>query len=247
MKDKKKPFVIDDNDLDDHARLTEKSGKSNPAVVASFAESELLNIVIENIPDQIYLKDAQSRFILCNTLVAVNAGFNSPQEMLGKTDFDCHPEEAAQFFEDEQLVINADRSLINHEESIVDKETKRVKWNLTTKVPIKNSDGDVIGLLGINRDITEIKKVAHEREELMKNLMQRNRDLEQFAYMISHNLRAPVANIIGLMELAGDDNINDNDKKKIWDGIEISVKNISSVIKELNEVLELKKDASNIY
>ncbi|MGF7080418.1 PAS domain-containing sensor histidine kinase [Mucilaginibacter sp. UYCu711] len=150
-----------------------------------FAKGDLFNLVIENLPDQIYLKDAQSRFVICNTPVAANAGFKTPAELIGKTDFDCHPQEAAQFFEDEQLLMKTDKSLINHEEYFVDNETGETRWNLSTKVPIKNKVGRVVGLLGINRDITQMKAALFEREEIMRSLVQRNDDLEKLTAQLS--------------------------------------------------------------
>lgn len=143
-----------------------------------FAQKNLFNLVIENLPDQIYLKDADSRFILCNTSVAINAGLKSPEELIGKTDFDFHPLEAQQFFEDEQLLMKSGKSLINHEEQLHDKETNEIRWNLSTKVPIKDNTGKVVGLLGINRDITQMKQALLEREEIMKNLVQQAADLK---------------------------------------------------------------------
>jgi PAS domain S-box-containing protein len=150
-----------------------------------FAQENLFNLVIENLPDQIYLKDAQSRFLVCNTPVAVNAGFKSPIDLIGKTDFDCHPQEAEQFFNDEQLLMKLDRSLINHEEHFVDNKTEEIRWNLTTKVPIKDKAGNVVGLLGINRDITRMKMALLEKEEIMNSLVQRNEDLEQLTIQLS--------------------------------------------------------------
>jgi PAS domain S-box-containing protein len=150
-----------------------------------FAQKDLFSLVIENLPDQIYLKDAESRFILCNTPVALNAGYKSPEDIIGKTDFDFHPREAEQFFNDEQSLMKADRSLINHEEEFLDKETNELRWNLSTKVPIKDNTGKVVGLLGINRDITQMKKALLEREEIVTNLVQRNKDLEQLTAMLS--------------------------------------------------------------
>jgi len=143
-----------------------------------FAQKNLFNLVIENLPDQIYLKDAESRFILCNTSVAINAGLKSPEELIGKTDFDFHPLEAQQFFDDEQLLMKSGKSLINHEEQLHDKETNEIRWNLSTKVPIKDNTGKVVGLLGINRDITQMKQALLEREEIMKNLVQQAADLK---------------------------------------------------------------------
>jgi PAS domain S-box-containing protein len=145
-----------------------------------FAQKDLFNLVIESLPDQIYLKDSNSRFIRCNTPVAVNAGFASPEELIGKSDFDCHPNEAQQFFEDEQTLMKLDQSLINHEEQFVDNKTGEVKWNLSTKVPVKDDAGKVVGLLG-----TAIKKAVLEREEMVAKLMERNKDLEHLTAELS--------------------------------------------------------------
>jgi len=149
-----------------------------------FGQQNLFRLLIENLPDQIYLKDAQSRFILCNTPVAINGGFASPEEIIGKTDFDCHPKEAAQFFADEQQIMRLDQSLVNHEEQFIDAETNEIKWNLTTKIPVKDHNGVVVGLLGINRDITQMKNALREREEFMKEMSLRNQELEESAKML---------------------------------------------------------------
>jgi PAS domain S-box-containing protein len=150
-----------------------------------FAQKDLFDLVIDSLPDQIYLKDANSRFVRCNTPVAINAGFKSSEELIGKSDFDCHPGEADQFFNDEQTLMKLDQSLINHEEHFVDHRTGEVKWNLSTKVPVKDDSGKVIGLLGINRDITAIKRAVFEREEMMTKLLERNNDLERLTAELS--------------------------------------------------------------
>ncbi|MFD2145841.1 ATP-binding protein [Mucilaginibacter antarcticus] len=150
-----------------------------------FEQKDLFNLVIESLPDQIYLKDINSRFIRCNTPVAVSAGFKSAEELIGKTDFDCHPDEAQQFFDDEQELMKLDQSLINHEEYFVDNKTGETKWNLSTKVPVKNDLGQVVGLLGINRDITAMKKAVLDREEIMKKLVGRNDALEKLTAELS--------------------------------------------------------------
>lgn len=134
-------------------------------------EKELFRLVIEKIPDQIYLKDAESRFILCNMPVANIAGCKSPVEMIGKSDFDFVPDDLAkQFFKEEKAIIQTGISLINHEQSLTDKVTGESRWYLSTKFPLKNNAGNVIGLIGINRDITERKIAEKQLEDANREL-----------------------------------------------------------------------------
>jgi PAS domain S-box-containing protein len=121
-------------------------------------ERRLLRAVIDNIPDYIYAKDAQSRFVLANTDVARLMGRKTPDELLGKTDFDFFPEEWARaFYEDEQQVLRSGEPLLNREERAVDSAGNEV-YGLTTKVPLRDSHGRITGIAGIGRDITARKK-----------------------------------------------------------------------------------------
>ncbi len=119
-------------------------------------ERELFRLVIENIPDQVYLKDTEGRFILCNKPVAIRAGCTSQSDMIGKTDFDFLPTMIAkQSFIEEQKIMETGTPIINHEEHNVDNITGKPGWSLSTKFPLKNNAGEMIGLIGINHDITE--------------------------------------------------------------------------------------------
>ena len=126
-------------------------------------ERRLLNTVIENLPEQIYVKDRESRFLLCNSIVALNAGCRTVREMIGKTDFDFFPLElATQYRADELALMESDKAFINHEEQIIDKRTGKLHWNLTTKVPMKDKTGKVIGLIGLTQDITDRKQAEKD-------------------------------------------------------------------------------------
>ncbi|HEV8082995.1 MAG TPA: PAS domain-containing protein [Chitinophagaceae bacterium] len=123
-------------------------------------ERKLFQLVIENIPDQIYVKDIESRFILCNMPVARIAGCTSVEEMIGKSDYDFSTEDIAkQFFKEEQDIIKTGIPLINHEERLLDNVTGKSHWNLSSKLPLKSNTGKIIGLIGINRNIT-VRKIA---------------------------------------------------------------------------------------
>jgi len=120
-------------------------------------EHNLLRSLIDNMPDLIYIKDKKSRFVIANAAVTRFMGAAVPEELIGKTDFDFYPEQqAAGFYEDEQNVIRLGQPLVNKEEPFTDKEGGQ-KWLLTTKVPWRDSHGNIVGIMGVGRDITELK------------------------------------------------------------------------------------------
>jgi len=128
-------------------------------------ERNLLRTLIDALPDHIYFKDSKSRFVLGNNEIARYMRVSNPDELVGKTDFDFYPKEmAAPFFSDEQEIIKSGKPLVNKEETSIDPSGK-IRWKLTTKVPLKDGKGKVVGLVGMNRDITDRK---HTEEELKR-------------------------------------------------------------------------------
>ncbi|RMF01757.1 MAG: PAS domain S-box protein, partial [Chloroflexi bacterium] len=143
-------------------------------------ERNLLRTLIDLMPDHIYVKDTESRFVVVNNFMAHQMGFQSPGEVLGKTDLDIHPpENARQFLADEQHLFETGQPLVNNIESILTGNGQQ-RWLLTTKVPLRDSADNVTGLVGIGRDITERKRAEeqieaslHEKEVLLKEVHHR--------------------------------------------------------------------------
>lgn len=120
-------------------------------------EYKLRRALIDNIPDFIYVKDRESRFINCNQALSDALGLASQDEIIGKTDFDFFPEEMAKnFHADEKKIFQTFQPIIGKKEHIKDVHGNE-RWFSTTKVPLRNVDGEVEWLVGINRDITEIE------------------------------------------------------------------------------------------
>jgi signal transduction histidine kinase len=103
-----------------------------------------------------------------------------------------------------------------------------------------DENGKPLRMFGIFQDITNTKLAELERNKMMKELIQRNKDLEQFAYIISHNLRAPVANILGASTILNDPEISVDDATILNSSINQSVIKLDSVIKDLNHILDIK-------
>jgi PAS domain S-box-containing protein len=176
-------------------------------------EHDLLRSVIDNIPDQVYLKDMESRFVAANPVTARFFGAASPGQIVGKTDFDFFPNGlAGQFLAEEQALLSHNQPCVNREAAITD-YAGNTKWMLTTKVPLHDRSGNITGLLGINRDITERKKaedsilrmnselerrVAERTSELLKamaRLEEHDRARGEFVSSVSHELQTPLTSM----------------------------------------------------
>ena len=126
------------------------------------AERNLLRTLIDELPDRIYVKDTESRFLLNNKSHIAALGAESQEDMLGKTDFDFRPAELAEgYFADDQNVIESGEALINREEPTIT-ESGENGLLLVTKVPLRDSQGKTSGLVGISRDITDRKRAEQE-------------------------------------------------------------------------------------
>jgi two-component system cell cycle sensor histidine kinase/response regulator CckA len=136
-------------------------------------ERNLLRTVINNLPDLIYAKDTESRFIIGNMAVARVMGAKTPDELLGKTDSDFYPEElATEYRADEQKVIQTGQPLANREEPLADQDTGKKGWLSSTKVPLRDSLGNTVGIVGIGRDITDRKLAEESLKEYSEKLEQ---------------------------------------------------------------------------
>ncbi|MDD3927055.1 MAG: PAS domain-containing protein, partial [bacterium] len=122
------------------------------------SEHILFRNLMDSIPDRIYFKDTDSRFIKINKALADILGIGHPDEAIGKRDHDFYPKaEADIFYANEQEVIHTGRPIINKEE-MISRQDGTYRWSTTTKVPLYDSEGRCLGIMGISRDATERKR-----------------------------------------------------------------------------------------
>ena len=136
-------------------------------------ERARLRALIDSVPDLIYVKDRECRFVLCNRAQLRMLGVERESEVIGKTDFDIYPPEMARgFYEDDRRVVDAGEPILDREEQAADPEGTAI-WLSTVKVPIRGSDGTVVGLAGIGRDIT-LRRRAEEEVRSLAQFPQQN-------------------------------------------------------------------------
>ena len=141
-------------------------------------ERNLLQAIMDNVPDQIYLKDAQSRFIVVNRPLLERHGFTSPEQIIGKTDAELFGQETGERYKIwERDILDKGESVINYEKSYV--KDSRERWVLITKVPLRDPDGTIIGLVGVNRDITDRKIAEIQIQVLVEELRQQSRMMDE--------------------------------------------------------------------
>jgi PAS domain S-box-containing protein len=170
------------------------------------AERTLLRTLIDSLPDYVYVKDPAGRYLLTNLANAALLGLASPNDVLGKTVFDLFPAEHARYYaEDDREVLETGRPVVDREEPFR-APSGREGWFSTTKVPLRDAQGRVVGLVGITRDVTERKRAEEERRQLDRQ-MQQTQKLESLGVLaggIAHDFNNLLTAILGHASLALD-------------------------------------------
>lgn len=142
-------------------------------------ERHLMRLLIDNVPLNIYFKDSESRFTLVNKSMAKWNGFGSPTEVVGKTDHDLFREDHAdQALKDEQQILQSGDPILGY----VEKETQpngEEAWVLTTKMPLVDRSGEIIGTFGVSSDVTELVRTQQSLADTAAALQQRNDEIEE--------------------------------------------------------------------
>ena len=207
-------------------------------------EQVLLSALMDGLPDKIYFKDLQSRFIRVNRGMSTHFHLDVPEALVGKTDFDFFTKEHAQpAFEDEQQIIESGEAKFG----IVEKETHsdgRVTWVSSSKMPLRDTNGEIIGTFGLSRDITELIAAEGELRQANADLLQANARVEaankaksEFLANMSHEIRTPMNGIIGVTELL----LKTDLEPQQLDYLNMVNRSADTLMRLLNDILDFSK------
>jgi PAS domain S-box-containing protein len=200
-------------------------------------ERNLLRTLMDHLPDYIFVKDAQGRFVTANVATLRALGAGSLEEVVGKTDFDFLPAETAtRFHRDDEELFRSGQELINREERLLEREG-RESWLLTTKVPLRDREGTVIGLVGMSHDITERKSVEAELRRAKESAEAASRAKSEFLARMSHEIRTPMNGILGMTELALDSDLT-REQRECLQMVQASA---DALLRVVNDILDFSK------
>ena len=200
-------------------------------------EQRLLTSLMDSIPDAIYFKDRQSRFLRISRAMADKFGLRGPEAAIGKTDADIFSSEhAQQALRDEQRIMRTGVPLV----AKIEKETwadREDTWVSSTKMPLRDKHGEVLGTFGISRDVTEQKR-AEDQLQLAKEVAEEaSRAKSEFLANMSHEIRTPMNGIIGMTEVLLDSKLSDEQR----DYLNIVKNSANALLSLLNDVLDSSK------
>jgi len=204
-------------------------------------EKELLQSLMDNIPDLIYFKDCESKFTRINKAQAALLGIKSPDEAIGKNDFDFFPREQSEYaYQDEQEIFRSGIPMINHIEKVTPVDGNTI-WMSATKIPTKDEHGNVTGLVGISRDIT-IMEMARENLKFAKEKAEEsNYAKSQFLANMSHEIRTPMNGVIGMADVMSYTELTTEQQSYL----DIIIKSGNSLLGIINDILDLSKIESD--
>jgi two-component system sensor histidine kinase/response regulator len=199
-------------------------------------ERNLLRTVVDNIPDSIFAKNSQGRYVLVNKAFAKLHGLESCEQLLGKSAFDLFPKERATALHTADLEIMRAAKPLEAERSVVD-AAGNIHWILMSKVPLTNKLDEIIGIVGVNRDITQGKLSEAELRQAKEAAEGANRAKSEFLANMSHEIRTPMNGIIGMTELALETELTPEQQEYLT-MVKMSADSLLTVI---NDILDFSK------
>lgn len=203
---------------------------------ALMKEQSLLISLINSIPDLVFFKDLDTRYLSCNTAFAKYLGIQT-EEIVGKSDLDFYPKEIANaFIQNDKKILN-DRIPLRNEDWIKMPDGEERLFD-TFKVLCYDSNGEIMGILGISRDITE-KEIIKQKYFIAKEKAEESDRLKtSFLANMSHEIRTPMNSIVGFSNLIIEGGLTNEEQYEYVGHINNAVDNLLNLI---NDIIDISK------
>src|SRR6202167_5837946 len=200
-------------------------------------ERRILRALIDNVPDFMYVKDVESRFVVGNASLARSVGVPGPEQLLGKTDRDFYAKELADaYLQNDQNVMRTKQPLFDREEECINEKGDKI-FLLTTKFPLLYARGEVTGIVGVGRNITGRRKAEQEMQRAREAAEAASRAKSEFLANMSHEIRTPLNGVIGMTDLALDTDLT-AEQREYLETVKMSSDSLLTVI---NDILDFSK------
>ena len=208
--------------------------------------NQLLQTVLDAFPLAVFWKDRQSVILGCNQLFAITSGMDSPLEAIGKSDFDfaCTPDEALAYITEDQQIMKSGLAKLNIEEKITLVSGEQ-QWIQTNKIPLRDVEGNVIGVLGTFQDISDRKEAEIQLQKANQELLRATKLKDEFLANMSHELRTPLNSILGLSESLKDEILGSMNEKQLR-AITVVESSGEHLLSLINDILDLSKISSGM-
>ena len=194
--------------------------------------------VLDQMPSRIFWKDTNLRYLGCNLAFAQDAGVDSPEDVLGKTDYDLAwtPEDTELYRSDDRMVLETGKCKLNFEERQTRSED-RVEWLETTKRPLHSANGELVGVLGTYQIITERKEAELALVEARHAAVKANQTKSEFLATMSHEIRSPLSVLLGYTDLL---KLRETDPEKL-EMLEVMGASGQCLREIIDDILDLSK------
>ena len=200
-------------------------------------ERELLQTLLDTCLDSIYIKDLQSRFVKINRHLAQRIGLADPAQAVGKSDADFFdPPHAREALRDEEHIVRTGEPVVSKME-MEEVPGKEPAWLITSKLPLRDKAGAIVGTFGISRDVTLLKRAEAEIAEARDVAIASARFKAEFLANMSHEIRTPLNAIVGMSNLLLDTKL-DAEQRDFAATIQTSADLLLDIV---NDILDFSK------
>ena len=200
-------------------------------------ERYLLHSLMDSVPDSIFFKDREGRYLRINKAKADRSQFSDPAEAIGKSDADVFPDAHTQRArQDELQVIASGQPMISKEEYLTWPGGEH-SWVATTRLPLRDREGKIVGTFGISHDITAQKEAAEQMRRAKEAAEAASRAKGDFLANMSHEIRTPLNAVIGMTELVLDTELTASQREYL----QLVLDSGESLLSVINDILDFSK------